>query len=484
MLLQILEVQHESASWILDAIRWVFWFLAKGALILLDGMFLIINDIWKFKFFDNTYVNNIYSAAIIIACTWLVLKVILEIIMRYFVNQDDNSSPTRVFRGIIFSIVMMFLIPQIFNWGYDISSKMTEYVITASSSTTTSSSTFEASMSSMILTAFADNSKMSETDKVYFVNNWWTVDYNAVMNAGFLDSGEYKYSFHTFSIFLVGLVVVVLLFFIGIQVAKRVIELALYKAIAPFVCTSLISNRSQSFEVWCKGVVGTFLVTAVQYLCIGILFNVFGTVVQGTTYPMAVILIVIGALLFIISSPQLVSALLNANVGTISNATELHSLAALGTNVIAMSKYGKTVDNSTNTNTNNDNSSNDGGSSIGGGSELSVSSNSTSSNLGSVCQSSNQNNNSTNSISDIVSNSENSNSDSCSDYTINSLSDNGVLGFEGNNFEMNNITSLSDRINVYKDMTDTNFSLNRESTFYKTNIDWSDFNNVSNTKEY
>ena len=119
MLLQVLAVQHESASWITDAIRWVFWFLAKGVLVLLDGMFLIIDDIWKFKFFDNPYVNKIYSAAIIVACTWLILKVLLELIMHYFVNQDDNASPTRVFKGIIVAIVMMFLIPPLFNWGYD-----------------------------------------------------------------------------------------------------------------------------------------------------------------------------------------------------------------------------------------------------------------------------------------------------------------------------------------------------------------------------
>lgn len=214
MMLQLLTVQHESAGWITDAIRWVFWMLAKGVLILLDGMFLIINDIWKFKFFDNPYVNKIYSAAIIVACTWLVLKVIIEIIMRYFVNQDDNSSPTRVFRGIIFCIVMMFLIPPIFNWGYDVSSKLTQYTISVSSTAETSPTSFEASMSSMILTAFADDSKMDESDKKYFIENWWTVDYNAVMNDGLFDSGEYKYSFHTFSVFIVGLVVVVLLFFI------------------------------------------------------------------------------------------------------------------------------------------------------------------------------------------------------------------------------------------------------------------------------
>ena len=113
----------------MDAVRSIFWFLAKGVLLLLDGMFLIIDDIWKFKFFDNPYVNKIYSSAIIVACTWLILKVILELIMRYFVDQDDNSSPTRVFKGIIFCVVMMFLIPPIFNWGYDLSSKMTQYVV-------------------------------------------------------------------------------------------------------------------------------------------------------------------------------------------------------------------------------------------------------------------------------------------------------------------------------------------------------------------
>lgn len=469
MMLQLLTVQHESAGWITDAIRWVFWMLAKGVLILLDGMFLIINDIWKFKFFDNPYVNKIYSAAIIVTCTWLVLKVIIEIIMRYFVNQDDNSSPTRVFRGIIFCIVMMFLIPPIFNWGYDVSSKLTQYTISVSSTAETSPTSFEASMSSMILTAFADDSKMDESDKKYFIENWWTVDYNAVMNDGLFDSGEYKYSFHTFSVFIVGLVVVVLLFFIGIQVAKRVIELALYKAIAPFVCTSLISNRSHTFEVWVKGVLGTFLVTAVQYLCIGILFNVFGTVVKGTSYAMSVILIIIGALLFIISSPQLVSALLNANTGTMANMSELHSMAALGTSMIAMSRYGKTEDNSTNSNNSNDNSSSTPDSNSSGN-DPNMTSNSSSSNLESASQSSNQDN------------SSNSNSESSSPTMDSGSND---MPTYNDSFDMSNTTSLADRIDTYKDMIDNNnYSFNQESsTLYKTTTDWGNVN-VSNTEEH
>ena len=481
MFLQILAVQQESASWISDAIRWVFWLLAKGVLILLDGMFLIIDDIWRFKFFDNPYVNKIYSAAIIVACTWLILKVVLEIVMHYFVNQEDNSSPTRVFKGIIISIVLMFLIPPLFNWGYDLSSKMTQYVISASSTAETSPTSIEASMSSMILTAFADDEKMYEKDKKYFIENWWSVDYNEVVDDGLFSSGKYKYSFNTFTIFLVGLVVVVLLLFIGIQVAKRVIELALYKAIAPFVCTSMVSNRSRAFEVWVKGVMGAFLVTTVQYLCIGILFNVFGQVSSGTSYAMSVILIVIGALLFIISSPQLVSALLNANTGAISNMGELHTLAAMGTSMIAMSKYGKTSDNSTNTSQNNDNSTSTGGdSSAGGGADNSINSSNASSNFDNSNMSNNSNNDDNSSSNNESSNADNSSSSSMSDLPTEDMTSN-----ISDNINMDTTTSLSERIDTYKDITDSNYSFNSDSGLtYKTNIDWGNVKNVSNTEEH
>ena len=48
MFFQILEVQHESAGWLTDAIRSVFWFLAKGVLILLYGMWIFYDwRLWK-----------------------------------------------------------------------------------------------------------------------------------------------------------------------------------------------------------------------------------------------------------------------------------------------------------------------------------------------------------------------------------------------------------------------------------------------------
>lgn len=478
MFLQLLTVQHESASAVMNALRSVFWFLAKGTLILLDGMFSIIEDIWKFKFFDNDYVKKIYSAAIIVACTWLILKVIIEIIMHYFINQDDNSSPTRVFKGVIFSIAMMFLIPPIFNWGFNLSSRMTQYVISASSTADISPGSLEATMSSMILTAFADDSKMTKEDQKYFVEKWFTVDYNEVTNDGLLDSGEYKYSFHTFSIFLIGLIVLVLLMFIGIQVAKRVIELALYKAIAPFVCTSLISIRSHAFEVWVKGVMGAFLVTAVQYLCIGILFNVFGSVIQGTENPLSVVIIVIGVLLFIVSSPQLISTLLNANTGTLSNMSELHSLTAIGTSMLALSKYGSSSDNSiSNSQTNNNSSEN--GDVTSSGSDPNINTTSNTSNLDSATNSNNTNS----SISDDSISSNNMSEDS-SYVSSNSTVSSDLSNMMNEDINTGDVTSLSDRLDTYFNMIDNNFSSYKDNTSsYKTNADWSDLS-VFNSKKY
>jgi len=489
MLFQTLAIQHDSASWIWDAIRSILWFIAKGILILLDGMFFIIDDIWKFKFFDNPYVNKIYSGAIIIACTWLILKVILQLIMHHFVNQDDNTSPTKVFKGIILSIVMMFLIPPLFNWGYELTTNMTNYVISASSTSETTSTDFEASMSTMILNAFADEDKMTEEDKNYFIENWWSADYNEVFDDGLLNGGKYKYSFSTFTIFLVGLVVVILLFFIGIQVSKRILELALYKSIAPFVCTSLVSIKSTMFEVWLKGVMGAFLITSVQYLSIGILFNVYGHVVENTNFYMSVILVVIGALLFIISSPQLITSLLSANTGAISNLTEIHSLTALGTSLFALSRYGKTSDNSTNISQNTDNSStNNSGSPPPNNINSNISENNTSSNL----QNANSDLSKHTSINDNISNNSNNNVNdgNINNDGINSIPTNDIPTQDFNsindNLNMTTTTSLSERIDTYKNIVDDNYNYLDNSnlnTLYKTNTDWGNID-VSNTKEY
>lgn len=64
-------------------------------------IFDIIDKIWRYKFFDNEYVNKIFGGAVIVACSWLILKVIIELIMNYIVKNEERSSPLSVYRGIV-----------------------------------------------------------------------------------------------------------------------------------------------------------------------------------------------------------------------------------------------------------------------------------------------------------------------------------------------------------------------------------------------
>ena len=88
----------------------MFWTIGKGVLWLLDGFFSIIDKIWRYQFFNNEYVNKIFSGAIIVACSWLILKVVIELIMNYIVKNDNRGSPLSIYRGVILAITMMFLI--------------------------------------------------------------------------------------------------------------------------------------------------------------------------------------------------------------------------------------------------------------------------------------------------------------------------------------------------------------------------------------
>ena len=120
VLFQVLEVKQASQAWYIDVFRSAMWSIAKGILWLLDGVFDVINKIWKYKFFENPYVTNIFNGAIIVACSWLILKVILEIIMNHIVNNDGKSNPLSMYRDLVYMfcysrepLLIQILVPEI-----------------------------------------------------------------------------------------------------------------------------------------------------------------------------------------------------------------------------------------------------------------------------------------------------------------------------------------------------------------------------------
>jgi len=306
------------------------WNIAKGVLWLLDGFFDIIDKIWRYRFFDNEYVNKIFGGAVIVACSWLILKVVIELVMKYIVKGDDRSSPLSIYKGIVLAIVMMFLVTPLFQFGHNISTELTDAVIEVSGMNEDADS--EGTISKAIIRAMVYENEM-ESDKIdYLTSNWKTIDINET-SGGFIGFGDcYVYSLNFFMLIVLSIVTIFLLFFVAIQMAKRVMEIALYKILAPFCCTGLTNDESKSFEIWCKSSMGVFLITVVQFVCIGLLLNLFGSAFTDNGN-LTGIFLVIGALLFIISTPTIVSSLLNQQSGIMTAFGDMQSLMALGSGV-------------------------------------------------------------------------------------------------------------------------------------------------------
>lgn len=315
------------------------WSIAKDLLNLLDGFFDIINKIWRYRFFDNEYVTKIFNGALIVACSWLVLKIVLELIMNYIVKNEERGSPLLIFRGAVLSIVMMFIITPLFQFGHSFSTALTDAVIEVSGVGTDSQ---ETAISSSIIRAMVDDDKTKSEDKEELITNWKDVDINDT-DGGFVGIGDhYKYSLNFFVLVVLSFVTIFLLFFVAIQLAKRVMEIALFKIIGPFCCTSLTTGGSKSFETWIKSTMGLFLITVVQFVSLGLLINMFGASVRdnGT---LTGIFLIIGALLFIISTPTIVSSLLGQQSGMMTAFGDMQSLMALGQGVnagISLAKAG------------------------------------------------------------------------------------------------------------------------------------------------
>lgn len=302
------------------------WSIGKGVLWFLDGFFDIIDKIWRYQFFNNDYVNKIFGGAIIVASSWLALKVIIELIMNYIVKNDGKGSPLTIYRGIVLAIVMMFLITPLFNFGHQFSTALTDDVISVSGLNTSSSA--ESKISKAIVRSMVYTDETKEDDITYLTNNWKKVKINDT-DGGVAGIGDcYKYSLNFFMLIVLSVIAVFLLFFVAIQMAKRVMEIALFKIIGPFCCTSL-TNNGRAFETWCKSTMGLFLVTVVQFVSIGLMLTMFNSAFHDNGNLVGIFLAV-GSLLFIIGTPTIINSLLGQQSGMMSAFGDMQSLMALG----------------------------------------------------------------------------------------------------------------------------------------------------------
>ncbi len=246
--------------------------------------------------------------------------------MNFIVKNEGKGNPLTIYRGIVIAIVMMFLIPPLFNFGYDVSTNLTDAVIKISDISADSES--QSTISKALISSMIYDNETKKEHKEELVNNWKTIDINET-EGGFVGIGDvYKYSANFFMLIILSLVTIFLFFFVAIQIAKRVMELALYKIIGPFCCTSFTTGQPKAFDAWSKSVLGCFLITVVQFVSMGLLMNMFGSAWQDTD-ALTGLFLTIGALLFVISTPTLISSLLDQRSGVMSAFGDIQSALAI-----------------------------------------------------------------------------------------------------------------------------------------------------------
>ncbi len=302
------------------------WSLTKGVLTMLDGLIDILNQIWRFSFFNNEYVQKLFGYAITLAIAWLVVKVSFEFLMKFIVKGDDRTSPLTIYKGIIIAIISMFLIVPFFDYGQKISTLLTDGVIQASSLGDGANTEF--GISKAIITSMVYSDETKQEHKEEFINNWRTVDINSE------EKNHYKYSINFFMLLILSIVAVFLLFFVGLQMTKRSIELALYKIISPFVSSTLTNDQSKVFSTWFRSTMGIFLITIVQFISLGLVINILNTSNFNENNLVAVFF-TLGSLLFIVGTPTLISSLLDQQSGALSSLNEVRSIMAVGSGVKA-----------------------------------------------------------------------------------------------------------------------------------------------------
>ena len=127
----------------------------------------------------------------------------IELIMNYIVRNEGRDSPLSVYRGIVLAIVMMFLIPSLFQFGHQISTSLTDSVISVSGMS--SSSTAESKISNAIVKSMVYTNETKSENITNIVNNWKTIDINDT-EGGFAGFGDcYKYSVNFFMLIILAI---------------------------------------------------------------------------------------------------------------------------------------------------------------------------------------------------------------------------------------------------------------------------------------
>lgn len=287
---------------------------------------VIMTEIAKFNFINLSFINECYTTCIQIALILLPLKLVYEWLW-LMIGNDIEKWSSKVFATFQIIVIILFTPPvlDLVSTGVNVLNDgiMSGEIISGSSKDTaiTQGKNFAAT----VLTATTD---LSQTDAESFMKEYDKTDFDINERD---EDDNYIYDFNFLMPAIVCLVMWVLVFFCGLQMAVRQVSVGFYKIIMP-LCALSLTNKDQAtaFSVCKNSLVGSFLMNSVQIFLFVFSFRLISEL--GEISAIAKLLFTVALVLAIIFIPNKVAAMIGGYSSGIMESLNSIQSALMATN--------------------------------------------------------------------------------------------------------------------------------------------------------
>lgn len=329
-------------DWLWDQLLGGAWWLVEGITFFTDemwnGVYALISADTMNNILQLPIVEQVLVATLTLGSALLILSLVVTLLKNMI--ELDGQQNTLVYRRTIFAVVWMSLSLAVFQFTVPIAGQLTQAAASISGTTQANQMAISSNIVSSLLAQSTSNPQqyqpeiLQQMEAKTFNPALRCQDSNGMCPQG---TDAKAHVFNVGVIFIAGLMsalVGVLTLVIGIQVARRLLEVMVLKLLAPLCASSWISDpQAQRARQWQKMAAGVLLATAGQMLALslGIIvisqMNQIITAASNGAFVYGYILLIIGVMMFVIFSPNTINALVD---GQTSMSEGLQELIALG----------------------------------------------------------------------------------------------------------------------------------------------------------
>ncbi|MGL6009687.1 MAG: hypothetical protein ACRC1D_09550 [Culicoidibacterales bacterium] len=329
-------------DWLWDQLLGGAWWLVEGITFFTDemwnGVYALISPETMNNILNLPIVEQVLTATITLGSALIILSLVVTLLKNMI--ELDGQHNTLIYRRAIFAVIWMSLSLAVFQFSVPIAGKLTQAAASISGTTTANKMAISSNIVSSLL---AQSTSNPQTYQKQILEQMQKKTFNPALRCqdskGMCKSGvdAKAHVFNVGVIFIAGLIsalVGVLTLVIGIQVARRLLEVMVLKILAPLCASSWISDmQAQRARQWQKMAVGVLLATAGQILALSlgiIVISQINTIISASTngaFVYAYILLILGVMMFVVFSPNTINTLVD---GQTSMSEGLQELIAVG----------------------------------------------------------------------------------------------------------------------------------------------------------